>query len=135
LPDVSLTLVDEVSAADAALVFGGDGTVHRHLPELHATQTPLLVVPSGSGNDFARALGLRSRADALAAWRKFLAGEVRPRAIDLGVVTSAAQPDATHLFCCVGGAGLDAEANRLANAMPRWLRARGGYLLAVALAF
>ena len=45
--------------ADAILVFGGDGTVHRHLPQLVKLQLPVLVVPHGSGNDFARALDLR----------------------------------------------------------------------------
>ena len=32
---------------------------------------PVLVVPAGSGNDFARALGLRRVRDSLAAWRRF----------------------------------------------------------------
>ncbi|MGH9580859.1 MAG: hypothetical protein ACRD2R_07695 [Terriglobales bacterium] len=34
------------------------------------------------------------------------------------------------LFCCVGGLGVDADANRRANAMPQWLRSQGGYALA-----
>jgi hypothetical protein len=42
-------------AADAILIFGGDGTVHRHLPQLIKLRLPVLVVPCGSGNDFARA--------------------------------------------------------------------------------
>src|SRR5947209_16893671 len=77
LESVDLSPADEVAPVDAALVFGGDGTVHRHLARLRATQTPLLVVPTGSGNDFAHALGLRSPASALAVWRKFVAGEVQ----------------------------------------------------------
>src|SRR5258708_5104796 len=59
---------------DAILIFGGDGTVHRHLPALVRLQLPVLVVPAGSGNDFARALNLRSIRDAVLAWRKFAAG-------------------------------------------------------------
>ena len=55
--------------ADAILIFGGDGTVHRHLPQLVKLRLPVLVVPCGSGNDFARALGLGSVRDSLAAWR------------------------------------------------------------------
>src|SRR5690349_23350853 len=43
---------------EAALVFGGDGTMHRHLPQLRTFQVPVLVVPRGSGNDFAHALGI-----------------------------------------------------------------------------
>src|ERR1700689_512163 len=48
------------SDADAVLIFGGDGTIHRHLAALVRLQLPVLVVPAGSGNDFARALKLRS---------------------------------------------------------------------------
>jgi diacylglycerol kinase (ATP) len=41
--------------ADAILLFGGDGTIHRHLAQLVQLGLPVLVVPAGSGNDFARA--------------------------------------------------------------------------------
>ena len=43
------------SDADAILIFGGDGTIHRHLAALVRLQLPVLIVPAGSGNDFARA--------------------------------------------------------------------------------
>ena len=134
-----IEIVDEITpglAADAALIFGGDGTVHRHLAGLAATQVPLLAAPAGSANDFAWNLGLRTLDDALAAWRKFTAGGGNLRSIDLGVIESAAGSAAPHgptYFCCVAGCGLDAEANRRANAMPRWLRAHGGYKLAALL--
>jgi len=48
--------------ADIVLLFGGDGTIHRHLSQLVKLGLPVLVVPAGSGNDFARALGLRGNA-------------------------------------------------------------------------
>ena len=73
--------------ADAILIFGGDGTIHRHLPELVKLQLPILVVPCGSGNDFARALHLRSVRDSLLGWRSFLSGKNNVRMIDLGVIT------------------------------------------------
>src|SRR5271169_2740567 len=69
--------------ADVILLFGGDGTVHRHLGQLVELGLPVLVVPAGSGNDFARALGLRRGRDSLAAWRKFRAGAAKVRAVDL----------------------------------------------------
>jgi diacylglycerol kinase (ATP) len=117
--------------ADAILIFGGDGTVHRYLPDLVRLHLPVLVVPRGSGNDFARALGLDSP-NALAAWKKFASESSNVRAIDLGVITalSEAAPN-EHYFCCVGGVGLDAEVARRANQLPRWLRARGGYALSL----
>jgi len=122
--------------ADAIVIFGGDGTVHRHLAHLVKRRLPVLVVPCGSGNDFARALNLRSVGEALAAWRKFSSGGGNVRSIDLGVVTpliadrdGAGDPPAPHYFCCVGGVGLDGEIARRANQLPRWVRANGGYIL------
>ena len=132
---------------DAVLIFGGDGTVHRHLGQLVKLQVPVLVVPCGSGNDFARALKLRSISDALAAWRRFLAGG-DVRAIDLGLIADVSSAESKskaaggapalhghcpheHYFCCVAGVGLDGEVARLASLLPRWLRRRGGYVLSL----
>ncbi|MBZ5613785.1 MAG: diacylglycerol kinase [Acidobacteriia bacterium] len=117
--------------ADAILIFGGDGTIHRHLPALVRLKLPVLIVPSGSGNDFARALKLRSMRDSLGAWRDFESGAIQAQALDLGVVIPSAAPERTHYFCCVAGCGLDSAAARSANRMPRWLRGHGGYALAL----
>jgi diacylglycerol kinase (ATP) len=127
--------------ADVILLFGGDGTVHRHLGQLVKLRLPVLVVPAGSGNDFARALGLKSVRDSLAAWRRFCDGErdeKNMRQIDLGTITALdgepirnSEPG-TRYFCCVAGVGLDGEVARRANRLPRWLRGHGGYALSVA---
>jgi diacylglycerol kinase (ATP) len=119
------------SDADAIFIFGGDGTIHRHLPALVRLQLPVLIVPAGSGNDFARALNLRSVRDSLRVWRDFESGKIQPRAIDLGVIVPSASPERTHYFCCVAGCGLDSAVARSANQMPRWLRGHGGYALAL----
>jgi diacylglycerol kinase (ATP) len=119
------------SDADAIVIFGGDGTIHRHLPALVRLKLPVLIVPSGSGNDFARALQLRSLRDSLRVWRDFEAGRILARAVDLGVIVSSASPEVTHYFCGVAGCGLDAAVTRRANQMPRWLRGHGGYALAL----
>lgn len=115
---------------DAILIFGGDGTVHRYLPALVQLQLPLLVVPCGSGNDFARALGLKNKKHALGAWRRFLAEDSAVRLIDLLIVRELAT-DEQHYVCCAGGVGLDAVVARYANGLPSWLRARGGYALSM----
>jgi diacylglycerol kinase (ATP) len=122
--------------ADAILILGGDGTLHRHLRQLVELQLPVLVVPGGSGNDFARALNLGRVRDSLAAWRRFSSGGGNLRSIDLGLITPLMrQPNdegassAGCYFCCVGGVGLDGEIARRANLLPRWLRAHGGYAL------
>lgn len=113
---------------DAILLFGGDGTIHRYLSALVKLGRPVLVVSAGSGNDFARGLGLRRVSDSLAAWRRFCLQQGNTHKVDLGVVTS------THLevreyFCTVAGIGLSSEVARRANALPRWLRGHGGYAL------
>lgn len=119
------------SDADAVLIFGGDGTVHRHLAALVRLGLPVLVVPAGSGNDFARALKLRSVRDSLQAWRGFESGKVEAQPIDLGTITPATAPDHKRYFCCVAGCGLDSATAENANRMPRWLRGHGGYVLAL----
>jgi diacylglycerol kinase (ATP) len=133
-------------AADVVLIFGGDGTVHRHLGPLVKLCLPVLVVPGGSGNDFARALRIRGLHDALSAWHEFVSGAASPRAIDLGVITSlpvaadAAEAAAESgvqrtvkesYFCSVAGVGLDGAVAERANRLPRWLRGHGGYALSL----
>ncbi len=119
---------------DAVLVLGGDGTVRRQLAALVRLQIPLLVVPAGSANDFARALELPTRALALRAWAKFVRSGNNVRQIDVGVLRFAGEDaratDESVYFSCAVGAGVDAEAARRANSLPGWLRRRGGYFLA-----
>lgn len=132
--------------ADAVLVFGGDGTLHRHLANLVRLSLPVLAVPCGSGNDFARALRLGTIADAVAAWREFCSAAKNAKTIDLGVISPLAPapsdsshtdasryspPGTRHYFCSVGGVGLDAETARRANRLPPWLRGHGGYALSL----
>lgn len=121
------------SDADSILIFGGDGTIHRHLPALVRLQLPVLIVPAGSGNDFARALNLRSMKDSLQVWREFESGKIQAQThpIDLGVIIPSAAPEHKHYFCCIAGCGLDSAVARRANQMPRWLRAHGGYALSL----
>jgi len=86
------------------------------------------VVPTGSGNDFAKTLGIGSEQTALLAWRQFCADEKNVREIDLGVIQSARGEEI--FFCCVAGLGMDTDANTRANHMPASLKRAGGYLLA-----
>jgi diacylglycerol kinase (ATP) len=127
---VEIKILDHLEHAEnysAALIFGGDGTFHRHLSQLHQYKIPTLVVPTGSGNDFAKALGIRSVEIALRAWQQFCSDRKNVKEIDLGVIKFSNQE---ILFCCVAGIGMDAEANARANRMPPWLKSRGGYVLA-----
>jgi len=121
--------------ADVIVLFGGDGTIHRHLRQLVKLGLPVLVVPVGSGNDFARALGMRSVRDSLVAWQRFCSGAGNVRAIDLGVIFGGSAGEASasggHYFCSVAGVGLDVEVARRANRLPRGLRGHGGYTLSL----
>jgi diacylglycerol kinase (ATP) len=129
-----------IEQADAVVIFGGDGTIHRNLSTLVDLGVPLMVVPCGSGNDFARSLGLQDPHDSLSAWQKFASGAGNVRTIDLGVIHSSSRigetpadsgavnaNDHPHYFCCSGSVGLDVEIVRRANKLPSWVRARGGY--------
>jgi diacylglycerol kinase (ATP) len=136
--------------ADAIVLFGGDGTLHRHLPQLVRLHLPVLIVPRGSGNDFARALGIRSFREALSTWQAFCAAGAHCREVDLGLITQLATevlgpgsvrletrgfsywvPNKSYYFACIGSVGLDAEIARRANDLPRWVRSHGGYALAL----
>jgi diacylglycerol kinase (ATP) len=124
--------------ADVILLFGGDGTIHRHLGPLVRLGLPVLIVPAGSGNDFARACGMPRVRDSVAAWQRFCAGAANVRSIDLGVISAndgaseaPAPQGQPRFFCCVAGVGLDGEVSRRANQLPRWLRRHGGYALSL----
>lgn len=54
----ALHLIHQLPPSSRVLAFGGDGTVNRWLPALRAGGHTLALVPMGSGNDLARALGL-----------------------------------------------------------------------------
>jgi diacylglycerol kinase (ATP) len=145
-PRISWTLgLPAAGDADVVLIFGGDGTVHRHLGALVKLGLPILVIPQGSGNDFARALRIVGVRDAFKAWRQFGSGPDRAKAVDLGVitplesevpqktavVTATAEHDPQRYFCCVAGVGLDAAVVERTNRLPRWLRSHGGYALSL----
>ncbi|TDE09493.1 diacylglycerol kinase [Jiangella asiatica] len=95
--------------ARALVVVGGDGMVHLGLQAVAGTDTPLGVVPAGTGNDFARTLGLPLR-DAHAAADVVAAGHQRE--IDLGRTEG-------QWFAGVVATGFDAKVNDRVNRM-RW---------------
>jgi YegS/Rv2252/BmrU family lipid kinase len=83
-PGDAETMAAELAGeVDVLLVFGGDGTVHEvanGLPLSGPRDGPLVaLLPGGTGNDLARALGLPP--DPVAAARELL--EARPRTIDM----------------------------------------------------
>lgn len=110
---------DEVLA-----VLGGDGTAHLAAQAVAGTGTALAVLPSGTGNDLAAALGIP--ADPVGAARHVSEAlrSGQRRRIDLGRVEGAA------CFTTVLCTGFDAAVNARANAM-RWPSGPRRYDLAV----
>lgn len=99
---------------------GGDGTVHLALQAVTGTSTPLGIVPAGTGNDFASALGLSAKRPDIAI-AAIAAGSVR---------TVDAVRVGEQWWACVMGAGFDSAVNERANGM-RWPRGPMRYNLAI----
>ncbi|MEU4805198.1 YegS/Rv2252/BmrU family lipid kinase [Actinosynnema sp. NPDC023587] len=93
---------------DVLVVLGGDGGAHLGVQACAGTPTALAVVPAGTGNDFATALGTTSVDHVVDALR---AGATRP--LDLGRLR-----DGTW-FATVLCAGFDSAVNERANGMRR----------------
>ncbi|WP_393056105.1 diacylglycerol kinase [Streptomyces sp. LN549] len=108
----------------ALIAVGGDGMMSLALQAVAGTLTPLGVVAVGTGNDFARALGMPIR-DPAAAGR--LAAEALKggavREIDLGRVGE-------RWFGSVLASGFDSRVNDRGNRM-RWVGGRFKYDLAI----
>ncbi len=112
---------DRIAAGvDVLAVVGGDGMVHLGLQAVAGTRVPLAVVPAGTGNDFARALGI-PRGDPAAAARLVTQGT--PRAVDLARVGE-------RWIGTVVACGFDALVTDRANRL-RWPRGGSRYTLAV----
>lgn len=109
---------------DAVVALGGDGMVHLALNVVAGTDTPLGIIPAGTGNDMASCLGLPTK-DPVAA-----AGVVAEH-LNAG---TARRIDAVRVgdrwFGCVLSAGFDSKVNDRANRMS-WPRGRMRYNLAI----
>lgn len=89
--------LDPTDEPDAALIFGGDGTLHRHLGALALKKIPTLAVPIGSANDFAATGGIHSVEDAITGWRRFCETRENMRLIDLGTIQPLDPVEAAEL--------------------------------------
>ncbi|GAA1772152.1 diacylglycerol kinase [Streptomonospora arabica] len=117
-----------VSAGAGVLaVAGGDGMVHLALQELAGSSTALAVLPTGTGNDFARVLGIPSANPDAAA--DVLIGGVR-RSIDLGRCSPPEDADRPLWFGTVLTSGFDSLVVERTDRM-RWPRGRMRYAAAV----
>lgn len=97
---------------DAVVLCGGDGLVHLAVQELASSDTPLGLIPAGTGNDLAREYGI-PRGTPEAAADVVVAGRVEHA--DLGAVTT--DDGRRTVFASVVAAGLDSVINRRVNEM------------------
>ena len=116
---------------DALVVVGGDGMVNLGVELTAGTGIPLGIIPSGTGNDMARGLGI-ALDDPEAAVQGMLAALDRgPRVIDAARIDVGTGPGAgSRRFACVLSAGFDAIVNERANRMRR-PRGRSRYTIAL----
>jgi diacylglycerol kinase (ATP) len=108
------------AGVDGVVAVGGDGLLNLALQVVAGTDVPLGIVPAGTGNDIARALGL-SLDDPVAAVD--LVAARRTRSIDLGRANG-------RWFAGVLGSGFDSMVNERANRMT-WPSGRSRYNLAI----
>lgn len=125
-------LLDATRAAvaerpDALVVVGGDGMINLGVQALEGSRVPLGLVPSGTGNDMARGLGIPVD-DTESAIEALAAALQRPaRTIDAGTIGFAG---GRSRFACILSAGFDALVNERANRMTR-PRGRSRYTIAL----
>lgn len=118
-PSTRAALMAAAGGYDTVVVVGGDGALHGVLPLLADSDLTLGLLPAGTGNDTARALGLPQ--DEEAALQVLLSA--RTRLMDLA---RTAHGD----VATVVASGFDSKVNERANAM-RWPRGPMRYNLAI----
>jgi diacylglycerol kinase (ATP) len=116
--EIARTLVAG-GAVDAVFTLGGDGTAMEVVGALAGGDTPVGILPGGTGNLIARTLGIPLRVgDAV---RVLLAGDAAR--IDLGLVQRDGDPP--RHFAFAAGVGIDA---RMIEETPARLKRRLGVL-------
>ena len=117
---------------DILIAVGGDGLVHDLLPNLVGQKTSLLVIPAGTGNDFARTIGHSSHFGHSSIQKISESREVTDlatRAIDVGILESG---EHKRFFVQIVSTGFDSKVNQRANAF-KALKGKMKYVAAVVL--
>jgi diacylglycerol kinase (ATP) len=111
--------------ADVIAALGGDGHIGACVNGVMSggASAALAVIPAGTGNDFARLIGMNPK-EPLGAVRVLRAPNMKR--ID---VVRLKLPQGERYFVNVAGAGFDSEANAYANRM-RWFRGKTKYVIA-----
>lgn len=110
---------------DALVVVGGDGVIRLALQALARTETPLGIVPAGTGNDHAREYAIPT-GDPAAAVDIIAAGNTT--SIDLGLIRGS--DGSSSWFGTIAATGFDSLVSDRVNRM-RWPHGRMRYNLAI----
>ena len=86
------------------ILIGGDGMVHLAIQQVAHRKIPILIIPAGTGNDFARSLNLNLKKPVLNLELLF----TEPSTVDLGEVNQ-------RYFAQVLSTGFDSMVNERAN--------------------
>lgn len=121
-PDDLVRIAAESSRAgyDRVVVAGGDGTLNLALREFDLQRGTLGLIPTGSGDDFARVLGIPR--DIRGACDAIVDGTVRE--VDVALANG-------RRYLGVAGLGFDSEVAAYANRSVKWLRGSAVYLYAI----
>ena len=113
------------AAAGTRLVVavGGDGTLHEVMNGVLGTGATVGLIPYGTGNDFARALGLYGSLKV--ACETLVSG--RTENVDVGVIDGAGTGGPRH-FLVLAGTGYDARTARTVNSGIRFLSGPLAYI-------
>lgn len=87
---------------------GGDGTFHLALNSLPSLDIPLAVIPLGTGNDFARYVGLTKPTHTISVLKSSV-----PCLMDIGTITL--DDGSIVRFAGIASCGFDAQVNERAN--------------------
>ena len=125
----SLAMLHNLPEGSRVVAVGGDGTLNRWLPAVLSRHLTLALVPMGSGNDCARAMGLYGLSWP-AALGHALNGPAQP--IDTGLACWTDLQGQSHdtPFLSSLTAGFDSSVGLRALSGPRWLRGLPRYLWA-----
>ena len=110
----------EHESISGVVAFGGDGFIHEIIQHIVHREIPLGVIPCGTGNDFARSLGVNQLS---MTQQMNLIAQSKIRSIDLGRVDE-------RWFAAILSSGFDAVVNDRANQM-KWPRGRMRYNIAM----
>ncbi|MBV8045760.1 MAG: diacylglycerol kinase family lipid kinase [Paludibacterium sp.] len=120
---------------DFVIAVGGDGTVHEvvngvmRAPAERRARVTLGVLPVGTGNDFARSLGMSASVSRL--YR--LIQRDSARWLDLGRIDTLGEAPWTRYFANIASLGVSSAVVERVARMPRWLPAGPAYGLGAVL--